>query len=91
MNRPINPAQFLLLAVVLFCITCNKHLSETAAVKTDLIGAARSYIDSISVQGHPVNYRAAQPKTIRWDLAQSCRSAIATASWCPLSLTTPCL
>jgi hypothetical protein len=70
MTHPTNPARFLLLAAVLFCITCNKRLSGPAAVETDLIAAARSYIDSVSVQGHPVNYRAAQPKTIRWNLAQ---------------------
>ena len=70
MSRSINPIQLLLLAVLLLFVTCNKHLSETAAVKTGLIGAARSYIDSVSAQGHPFNYRAAQPKTIRWDLAQ---------------------
>jgi hypothetical protein len=70
MNRPINLYQLLLPVVVLLCITCNKHLSDPAARNADLISAARSYIDSISVQGHPVNYRAAQPKTIRWDLAQ---------------------
>jgi hypothetical protein len=70
MTRPINLYQLLLPAVVLLCITCNKHLSDPAAGKANLIAAAGSYIDSISVQGHPVNYRAAQPKTIRWDLAQ---------------------
>ncbi len=70
MTRPINPLRLLLPAAVLLCITCNKHLSDTATAKTDLIGAARSYIDSISTQGHPVNYRAAQPKTVRWDLAR---------------------
>ena len=70
MSRPISPIQLLLLAAVLLCITCNKHLSDTTSAKADLIGTARSYIDSISVQGHPVNYRAAQPKTIRWDLAR---------------------
>jgi len=70
MTRSTNPIQLLLLAVLLLFVTCNKHLSETPAAKTDLIGAARSYIDSVSAQGHPFNYRAAQPKTIRWDLAQ---------------------
>lgn len=70
MSRPISPIQLLLLAAVLLCITCNKHLSDTASANADLIGTARSYVDSISVQGHPVNYRAAQPKTIRWDLAR---------------------
>ena len=73
MPRPITPIQLLLFAAALICITCNKHLSDPAAVKTDLIVAARSYIDSVSVQGYPVNYRAAQPKTIRWDLAQVIR------------------
>lgn len=70
MSRPINPLQLLLPAILLFCVTCNKHLSDPATVKTDLISAARSYVDSLSTNGHPVNYRAAQPKTIRWDLAQ---------------------
>ena len=70
MSRPINLVKLLLPAALLFCITCNKHISDTGFVKTDLIGAARYYIDSISTLGHPVNYRAAQPKTIRWDLAQ---------------------
>jgi len=73
MPRPITPIQLLLFAAALICITCNKHLSDPVAVKTDLIVAARSYIDSVSVQGYPVNYRAAQPKTIRWDLAQVIR------------------
>jgi hypothetical protein len=70
MTRPINPLRFLPLVAVLLCITCNKHVSDPDAVKTDLIDAARSYIDFISTQGHPVNYRGAQPKTIHWDLAQ---------------------
>jgi hypothetical protein len=70
MTRPVNPIQLLLPATVLLCLTCNKHVSNPVSVKADLIGAAQYYIDSISVQGHPVNYRAAQPKTIRWELAQ---------------------
>ena len=70
MPRPITRVQLLLFAAALLCITCNKHLSETAAIKTDLIVAARSYIDSISLRGHPVNFRAAQPKTILWNLAR---------------------
>jgi hypothetical protein len=73
MTRPITLVQLLLLAVALFCISCNKHVSDLAFGKSNLITTARSYIDSISVRGHPVNYRAAQPKTIRWDLAQLTR------------------
>jgi hypothetical protein len=69
MNHPIRLYYPLLVASVFLCITCNKRSPVTAVEKTDLIASAQSYIDSISVQGHPVNYRAAQPKTIRWDLA----------------------
>jgi hypothetical protein len=70
MNLPIRLSQLLLVASVFLCITCNKHFPDSAVEKSDLITSARSYIDSVSVQGHPVNYRAAQPKSIRWDLAQ---------------------
>jgi hypothetical protein len=45
-------------------------VADSGGERPDLIGAARAYIDSISVAGHPINYRAAQPKTIRWDLAR---------------------
>jgi hypothetical protein len=70
MTRPINRVQLLLFADAFLFITCNKHLSDAALVKTGLVGAAHSYIDSASLQGHAVNYRAAQPKTILWSLAQ---------------------
>jgi hypothetical protein len=70
MTRPTNPAQLLLPIALLFCITCNKRLSDSTVNKTDLLNEARSFIDSVSTRGYPVNYRAAQPKTIRWDLAQ---------------------
>ena len=36
MTRPFNPIQLLLPAVLLFFVTCNKHLTDTATVKTDL-------------------------------------------------------
>ena len=61
----------LFVVVVLSCTTCNKHLSNIASDKAALLHTAQSYIDSISTAGLPVNYRAAQPKKIRWDLAQS--------------------
>jgi uncharacterized membrane protein YgcG len=70
MNLPIRLSQLLLVASVFLCITCNKHFPDSASQQADLVTAARSYIDSISAHGYPVNYRAAQPKTIRWDLAR---------------------
>jgi hypothetical protein len=70
MKSTLIPIRLILAASVLLCVTCNKHLSESAAAKADLISTARLYIDSISVAGHPVSYRAAQPKTIQWNLAQ---------------------
>jgi hypothetical protein len=57
-------------ASILLNAGCTKHLSDSAAIKTDLVGEARSFIDSVSTRGYPVNYRAAQPKSVRWDLAQ---------------------
>jgi hypothetical protein len=70
MNRSNHLFQLLLPAVVLLSITCNKHVSQFPVATANLIAAARAYIDSISTHGYPPNYRAAQPKTIRWDMAQ---------------------
>ena len=84
MNRPIYLYQLLLASSVFLCITCNKRLPPTAAQQTDLITAARSYLDSVSVAAHPVNYRAAQPRTIRWDLARLVSVGRATAVIAPI-------
>src|ERR1700722_17000617 len=62
--------KLLLPAVVLLLLTCNKHISDSDPVKADLIKDGRAYIQSLSAQGHPVSYRAAQAKTVRWDLAR---------------------
>jgi hypothetical protein len=70
MNRSNQLRQVLLPAVVLLFITCNKHIPQAITEKLDLVAAARTYIDSISTTGYPLNYRASQPKTIRWELAQ---------------------
>jgi hypothetical protein len=70
MNRSNPLLQLLLPTFVLLSITCNKHIPQATADKLDLIASARSYIDSESTAGIPANYRASQPKTIRWDLAQ---------------------
>lgn len=70
MTRSNHLLQVLLPAVVLLFITCNKHISQGITEKLDLAAAARTYIDSISTKGYPLNYRASQPKTIRWELAQ---------------------
>jgi hypothetical protein len=35
-----------------------------------MISQAQTFVNSLNTTGYPVNYRAAQPKTIRWDLAQ---------------------
>ncbi len=70
MNRSNHLRQVLLPAIVLLFITCNKHVPQAITEKLDLVAAARTYIDSISTTGYPLNYRASQPKTIRWDLAQ---------------------
>jgi hypothetical protein len=70
MTRSNRLRQVLLPAVVLLFITCNKHVPQAITEKLDLVAAARTYIDSISTTGYPLNYRASQPKTIRWDLAQ---------------------
>src|SRR5580693_6679096 len=70
MTRSNHLRQVLLPAVVLLFITCNKHIPQATTEKLDLVAAGRTYIDSISNAGYPVNYRASQPKAIRWDLAQ---------------------
>ena len=49
---------------------CRKQAANSNTNQHDLIQQARMMIDSLSTRGYPVNYRAAQPKTIRWDLAQ---------------------
>lgn len=36
-----------------------------------LVTEARSFVDSLSAHGSPANYRAAQPKTISWNLART--------------------
>src|ERR1700722_6789666 len=70
MTRSNRLSQVLLPALVLLFITCNKHIPQAITEKLDLVASARTYIDSISTTGYPLNYRASQPKTLRWDLAQ---------------------
>lgn len=71
MSRYIN---LISLSFVLFVMAlifgCRKHVSDAAADKTFLIRTAQAFIDSVSAHGIPTNYRAAQSKTIRWDLSQ---------------------
>ena len=63
---------FLLTALFLFLLStgCKKHLNNTLVDRTELIREAQHVLDSISRTGYPVNQRAAQPKTVRWDLTQ---------------------
>jgi hypothetical protein len=59
-----------ILSIPLFLVSCKKHLQGTDATEPEMISQARAFVDSLNSHGVPVNYRAAQPKTIRWDLAQ---------------------
>jgi hypothetical protein len=59
-----------ILCILLFVISCRKHLPENDTSTPDMIAQARAYVDSLNLNGFPVNYRAAQPKKIRWDLAR---------------------
>ena len=63
---------FLLTAVFLFLLStgCKKHLNNGLVDRNELIREAQHVLDSISRTGYPVNQRAAQPKTVRWDLTQ---------------------
>jgi hypothetical protein len=63
---------FLLTIVFLLLLStgCNKHSAIAFIDKTALIREAQKVVDSISTTGYPVNERAAQPKRVRWDLAQ---------------------
>jgi hypothetical protein len=70
MRRSIKHFLLGILSILLFVVSCKKHLPGNDIIGADMISQARAFVDSISVQGHPVNYRAAQPKTIRWDLAR---------------------
>ncbi|HET6256657.1 MAG TPA: hypothetical protein VFE32_21460 [Puia sp.] len=70
MNRFNYLLRLLLPGIVLLLITCNKHITQSTTDKPNLTAAARKYIDSVSTTAYSVNYRASQPKTIRWDLAQ---------------------
>jgi hypothetical protein len=70
MKRSIKHFLLGILCILLFVINCQKHLPENDMAGEDLTVEAKAFVDSVNVNGSPVNYRAAQPKTIRWDLAQ---------------------
>jgi hypothetical protein len=59
-----------ILPILLFVDSCKKHLPGNDITEAGMVSQARAFIDSLNTTGYPVNYRAAQPKTIRWDLAQ---------------------
>jgi hypothetical protein len=69
MNRRLNPLLLVLCSALLAGSACKKQATHASGNQQDLIQQARILIDSLSTHGHPVNYRAAQLKTIRWDLA----------------------
>jgi hypothetical protein len=73
MNRRLDLLIPLLCFVLLAGPACRKQATNTNANEQDLMQQARLLLDSLSTHGHAVNYRAAQPKTIRWDIAQLVR------------------
>ncbi len=70
MRRSINHFLLGALSISLFVGSCRKHLPDNDTTGRDMISQARAFLDSFKSTGFPVNYRAAQPKTIRWDLAR---------------------
>jgi hypothetical protein len=70
MTPRLNHFLLIIVFLLLSSTSCKKHSAIALIDKTELIREAQKVIDSISTAGHPVNERAAQPKTIRWDLAQ---------------------
>jgi hypothetical protein len=59
-----------ILSISLFVVSCKKHLPDNDTTGLDMITQASALVDSLSSNGFPVNYRASQPKKIRWDLAR---------------------
>jgi hypothetical protein len=70
MRRSIQHFLLGILSIPLFVVSCKKHLPDNDIIGSNMISQARAFVDSLKSNGFPVNYRAAQPKTIRWDLAQ---------------------
>jgi hypothetical protein len=70
MNRHLSLILSAALAIFLVGPACNKHLSSADTSRQDLIQQARKSVDSLANHAYPINYRASQPKTIRWDLSQ---------------------
>ena len=71
MKCSINLFLFGLLSVLFFAVSCRKHLSGNDATGPEMLTQARAFVDSLNSSGYPVNYRASQPKKIRWDLARA--------------------
>ncbi len=59
-----------ILFIPLFWVSCQKHLQGTDATEPEMIIQARAFVDSLNLHGFAVNYRASQPKKLRWDLAR---------------------
>ena len=70
MRRSIKYFLLGVLSVLLFMVGCRKRLPGNDIERADLISQAHTFVDSLNTTGYSVTYRAAQPKTIRWDLAQ---------------------
>jgi hypothetical protein len=70
MNRHLHLILPAVLSIFLVGPACNKQSTHTGTSRRELIQQARNLIDSLSTHGYPITYRAAQPKTIRWDLSQ---------------------
>jgi hypothetical protein len=70
MNRHLHHLLPAVLSIFLVGPACNKQPTRVVDSHQNLIQQARLLVESLSTQGQPINYRAAQPKTIRWDLSQ---------------------
>src|ERR1700730_17657714 len=58
-----------LLASVLFIASCQKHYNSFQDDQTFVAQAKKYFSDSVSTSGPALNYRAAQKRTVLWDLA----------------------
>lgn len=69
MRRSIKHFLLGILSISLFVVSCRKHLPDNGISEPTMVYQARAFVDSLNANGFPVNYRAAQSKTILWDLA----------------------
>jgi hypothetical protein len=70
MYKPYFMRKTILFLLPLYFIACRKKLTITAPPNPFITQARTFFADSVVNSGPVVSYRAKQPKTIQWDLAQ---------------------